>query len=783
MNRKSTIFSTDSFRISPTVLIFMVIGLNTVTAQIIFMRQMLSLFQGNELSLGLVFTNWLLWTAAGSWLGGRFVINRLRSGLILASIYLLMVIIIPLIVTIMPAVKLLLDTVGIMLPGLTSIFWISFFILSLFCLLNGALFPVATHFLRTQQNQTIEESIGFVYIWETIGSVVAGLLVSLILIPYLRSFYSAGLLAGINLITAWYLLETKRGLKGKIVTVLIYLSLFVAVISISSLTHNRFQSALWEGYKVLTQERSRYGDLILTEIAENKTIFQNGSPLFTYPDPQMAEEAVHYALLAHAHPQKVLIIGTGFIPLISETAKHRSVDVIDYVSMDRAIIELYAEHIGELPQTTKNVHINYRKVDGRYYLQHTDKKYDVIILDLPDPSTAQMNRFYTVEFFRSAKEHLNPNGLMSFKVQASENYISDVQRRYLQCIYKTLQTVFSSIDYLPGDPLHFFARITTAHDPLTSETLVNRLKTRDLQTRFVREYFIPFRLHRDRLMPIKAIFQADNDAPVNTDSKPVAYYFNIVMWSAQFSEFFRKSTMWLAQINPVMLTVLIMSIMVLMIIPSYCKKSGDRFAERSAWLSTFVMGFTLISLEILIMLSFQSLHGYVYYQLAVFIALFMGGMAFSAWYQMKAYQRLRRTSPEKDTLRLTVIHGFAIMFTLILMVFFVIHHRYPSFSGTWFGVWFFSALSILAGAVGGLHFPLANMFYVYTRPSEKVNAGMLYSVDLMGALAGSFLMSTVFIPVFGYFYAARLIMAMNLLILLVLVLLYHRVKKLSNSGV
>ncbi len=47
-------------------------GFASAVAQILTVRELLVLFYGNELSVGLVFTSWLLWTALGSSLGGRY---------------------------------------------------------------------------------------------------------------------------------------------------------------------------------------------------------------------------------------------------------------------------------------------------------------------------------------------------------------------------------------------------------------------------------------------------------------------------------------------------------------------------------------------------------------------------------------------------------------------------------------------------------------------------------------------------------------------------------------
>ena len=55
------------------------------------------------------------------------------------------------------------------------------------------------------------------------------------------------------------------------------------------------------------------------------------------------------------------------------------------------------------------------------------------------------------------------------------------------------------------------------------------------------------------------------------------------------------------------------------------------------------MGFTLLGLEVLLLLGFQALYGYVYQQLAILVALFMVGMAGGAWLA------LRETRARKGT--------------------------------------------------------------------------------------------------------------------------------------
>ena len=55
-------------RLQPVLLL---IGFTATVAQILLMRELLVVFYGNEISLGLLLASWLLWTGAGSGLFGR----------------------------------------------------------------------------------------------------------------------------------------------------------------------------------------------------------------------------------------------------------------------------------------------------------------------------------------------------------------------------------------------------------------------------------------------------------------------------------------------------------------------------------------------------------------------------------------------------------------------------------------------------------------------------------------------------------------------------------------
>ena len=213
----------------------------------------------------------------------------------------------------------------------------------------------------------------------------------------------------------------------------------------------------------------------------------------TVPDPAAAEEAVHFALLEHPDPRRLLLIGGGVNGSVAEALKHPSLERIDYVELDPMIFDIAARY---LPRSGTRCAEMTRVCtstlsDGRRFLKSTSDTFDVIIVNLPDPHTAQLNRFYTEEFYREAAARLRPGGIVSFQVTSSEDYINPELADFLRCLQRTLRQVFPEVAAIPGETVHFFAAARPGTLTTDPQELLRRLRARRLHTQYVREYFLP----------------------------------------------------------------------------------------------------------------------------------------------------------------------------------------------------------------------------------------------------------------------------------------------------
>jgi spermidine synthase len=150
------------------------------------------------------------------------------------------------------------------------------------------------------------------------------------------------------------------------------------------------------------------------------------------------------------------------------------------------------------------------------------------------------------------------------------------------------------------------------------------------------------------------------------------------------------------------------------------------------------MGFTLIGLEMLLLLAFQAIYGYVYQQLAVIIAAFMAGVALGSWLALG--QGRSRTCPTRSTMRtLAWLQVGAAVAPLQLCA--VFEAVTPVL---------FPVLALGCGMLGGYEFPVASRIFCARNP------GTLYALDLAGSCLGAVLFSVYLIPVFGFLKTAVL---------------------------
>jgi spermidine synthase len=172
------------------------------------------------------------------------------------------------------------------------------------------------------------------------------------------------------------------------------------------------------------------------------------------------------------------------------------------------------------------------------------------------------------------------------------------------------------------------------------------------------------------------------------------------------------------------------------------------------------MGFTLIGLEMLLLLAFQAIYGYVYQQLAIIIAGFMLGMTLGSRWGLRA--AALATGP-RDARRLFRLQLLAALSPVLLYLLFDALAAIKSPATVFLASQImFPVLAVLCGLFGGYQFPVATRIFFLSSNRKASGPGTLYALDLAGACVGAVVLSSYLVPVFGFRETAWLMAVVNL---------------------
>jgi spermidine synthase len=480
------------------------------------------------------------------------------------------------------------------------------------------------------------------------------------------------------------------------------------------------QRAYWSPYKMVASADSRYGKLQMIQTQEQFSLYSNSALVYTYPDPAAAEEAVHFALLQLPLAQRVLLIGGGAGGAIAEILKYPRTEV-DYVELDPEIIRFTEDYLPDSEtRALKNTRVNIHFTDGRTFLSRINTPYDVVILNLPDPNTAQINRFYTLEFFRLVQSKISDHGIFSMRVTSSENYISPELQEYLSTLFATLKAVFPAVRIVPGGNNIFLASRELSR--LETTYLIDKIAQYKLDNTYVSPQILPTRPHPFRIAELAEKIKTGPSA-LNLDLQPISYYFNALIWSTQFHELESRIVKFFSRLDQRWLLGLPLLLFFLCLI-----SLGSKGPKTVFFLIPLVLlGFTAITAEILAIFAFQITQGYLYQSLALLFSAFMLGLFLGA---LRGLKRARA-----DTRHLILLQ--ALFLCLLLCLWLLLTN--PAATAL------FYIFLFLLGFLSGDLFVLANSLFL----RYQKNYGLGYGLDLLGGFLGALGTSSILVPLMG----------------------------------
>lgn len=363
-----------------------------------------------------------------------------------------------------------------------------------------------------------------------------------------------------------------------------------------------------------------YARVAVVERQGQVAAFSNGA-LSHESQGSSAEEFVHPAALFAPPLPRVLILGGAAEGLVTEVLKHGPAEV-DCVELDRAGLALAlqaappgARESLRAPPVTLVID------DPRRFLGGARGRYDLILVALPEPSSAQANRCYTREFFEACAGRLSPAGVFALRLRTPENLWTPLQLLQGGSLWRALGGAFRHRLLLPGGETLFLASASALRRD--GESLAARWDALGLETRLLSTPYLRYRVTDGRGPELEAALSAA-ESPENRDARPVCYVVALQLWLSRHLPALGRTAS-LPTPSTLAAALLLGAALWLLL----CRIARQSTRARSSLLA-FGAGLWGMVFEGVVLLAYQANRGVLYQHLGLALALFMAGLALGA---------------------------------------------------------------------------------------------------------------------------------------------------------
>ncbi len=735
---------------TPLGIAILTMGFSSLVAQMVLLRELLIVFSGNELSIGIILANWLILEAFGCYFLGKKAENTKNKIETFAGITIFFSLSLLVAVYLTRILKSILgisigETVGF-LPMLYS----SFLILLPVSISHGALFSLSCK-IYSLFSARDASSIGKVYVYETVGMIFGGIILTFLLIPYFHSFQITAGLALLNFLVLLVLLASyhePRMLK-KITTVICGLLLafsgYLLFAGGADKLHHLSINAQWKNHNIVHYQNSIYGNICVVEREGQYIFFSNGIVNLITPIPDIAfvEEFVHLPLLAHPDPRRVLILGGGAGGVINGILKHPTIELVEYTELDPLLLNLIRKFPTPLTEdelTDRRVRVKH--IDGHRFIRMTENKYDLILVGQLNPSDLQTNRFFTKEFFSLAKERLDEDGILVIGLPGSLSYLSDELRNLNGNIFNTLKSVFPYVRVIPGEDTNLFLSSNSEEVSLIDTALIiDRLDERNIKTEVLVPWHIEKKLHPGWQEWFSRFLEGGTQK-INRDLMPLGLFYSVSYWNALYAPYLSGLFRWFEGIDLWMFFALFVFFVTIFFL---LRSKHMKLFGSGVPLCIATTGFAGMLFYLGLIFTFQSIYGYVFSWIGLLTTSFMAGAAGGAMIMTSFLPQIKNCMKFFIKTDLTII-----CFSLGLPFIFLMLHPHSGSPDIFFFLKIlFLVMSFIGGFLTGAQFPLASKIHLRDDTSLSKTAGLLYSSDLLGGWLGGIVGGVVLLPVLG----------------------------------
>jgi spermidine synthase len=657
-----------------------IIGFVSTAVQVLLIREIMNIAGGYELITGTFLGSWLIGSAAGALMAGRSnAITIRRINLIFAIAPIISVLFL------ITFERLFLNS------GETPSYFLSIIISLLallpFCFVSGFTFiKLINYSVNSRENKA-----GISFSIETVGSIIAGVAVSVLTSGLVNTYQLLVLIIILNLI--YVLLYYFDFGKKKI-----FIASAMGLLAICTFAFNPdifFRQLLLPGIKVTESYDTPYGNITSADYKGEESIYYNQRLQSWSNDEIEREENIHYAMLQHEKPEKVLLISGDIRSNMKEVNKY-NVRQVTCLERDPALLNTELKDKDTLLRSVTVI-----STDAFRFIKTTSESFDVILLLLPPPSTLLINRYYTTEFFAEVKKRIGNKGIFSCSPGSGENYYNRESAVLYSSIFNSLKSVFRNVVPIAGNKLYFVSSDAGISTSVLSLSAAKNLKNLYVNTDYLSDDQIGKR-------SAEVLSVIDPGVRKNSFKFPVAcFHYQSYNLSKNLNE----------KIPALILLILIF------VLPL--------FSVRRKNLVMFSAAAALSGFEIVVLLLLQTTAGNMYLLTGLIIASLMAGLAAGSGI-------LLRWSPSR---LITLI-------SLAMIIFYICTGLILNsiiYSGNYIiTVALLMFLIFIPASLTG------QLFNVMTSGNEPVsNPASVYSADLAGSALGFITVSGLIIPAAG----------------------------------
>ena len=397
-----------------------------------------------------------------------------------------------------------------------------FFVLSVGFLI-GFEIPIVMRIIN-QHKINLKTNLAIVYAMDYVGAFVGAMIWVKVLLKFYPlteiSFIVAGFNFAIALITVTYFIFTGI-IKHRVTTAIVML--MTVVILLIGYLNNRDISDLFEQHfyddPIIHKTTTKYQHIVLTENKQlgDIRLYINGNTQFSSLDEKRYHDLLVHPVMSIANmPEHALILGGGDGLALRELLKYKNLKTITLVDLDPDMIKLASEnpHLRKLnkdafqdarlhvypPGNVNSVNVkgvylesedsltkkmqsewvatvDVYSIDADQFIRtKNNQRWDVVIIDFPDPSSVELSKLYSKQFYRKLRSHLSSNAFVS--IQSTSPYHA---KESFLTIGKTLKSAgFNILPYrqnIPsfGDWGFYLAWFSASGE--SEKAIKNKLKT------------------------------------------------------------------------------------------------------------------------------------------------------------------------------------------------------------------------------------------------------------------------------------------------------------------